>query len=485
MKAKTEKDLKLPRYFASVIVMNKKGKVLLGIRKEDGIATPPGGHAEDHETPTQAAVRELFEETAIIAEEQDLEELPTIDTVHGKICHCYMFVTKQDATPALDPDKEVYKWEWYDKDELPKALEKDPRRFQSVRNAFMKFHGIAKGGPGSGQKGHQTFKPHAESHVAGLADKLSDPAPFKAHLTKLQNSAVFEGAKLKSGKPLYLDMSQALSHGYSPQDFSEASNFHWEKMQSMNNQIQKVKHLGKEPPKEMKEIMKFHERQFKQNHAMVDSISRRHAKAGEAVDRAKDGTSSMAKLTSKLMTKSVVMMGHNDAAEIDTGKFAQEHHTDLSSWEQLFSNWMSGYNYGDTPREIPIDKGTLYLTKVDDGMYSGYVRLLNDQMEDNAKVRIERMAIPSLTQFLLAKEYILPSPSIAGSSPGNNSMATGGEMTMASPSPQQYENLNDSLMLEPLSEPKQPEMIQFNPSKVESVLDKKIMILQLIDKLMS
>jgi 8-oxo-dGTP pyrophosphatase MutT (NUDIX family) len=488
-KAKTEEQLKLPRYFASVIVMNKKGKVLLGTRKEDGIVTPPGGHAQDHETPTQAAVRELFEETAIAAKEKDLVELPTIDTVHGKVCHCYLLEVKdEDPIPDLDPDKEVSSWEWFKEDELPVGLRKDPRRFESVRNAFMKFHGIMKGGPGSGVKGHTTakqvmdLKGH-EQKLVSLADKLVETNPFKELLHKLENGAIVEHQELKSGKPMYLSVDQAMAHGYTPDDYREAGNIHWDKAQGMSKQIEKIRQLGKEPPPEMTKIVKFHERQFKQMHNMAEKTQKRATETEAAIKERKSAAAAKA----KEVKKSVVMLGQADGAEVDTGKFTQEHSTNLSDWEAKIYNMMQGYSYGEIPRSLNLDKGIMHLTKVDDGMYSGYITLVHDvpgedqPMLDTAKVRIERMSAPSLAQFLLAKEYVLPNP-VSGASPGNNSMPMGGEMTLANPTA--VEGLTESLMVEPFSEsmpqenPPQPILPESHP------LDRKLEMLRLIDKLL-
>lgn len=501
MKAKTEEQLKLPKFFASVIVMNHLGQVLLGKRTEDGIITPPGGHAQDHETPERAALRELFEETGLIAREEDLQTLPTIDTVNGRICHCYLWVTSQAfPTPKLDPDKEVKEWKWYDEHDLPAGIDKDPRRFESVRNAFMKHYGIIKakpqckcsakdtpgkqhcvcnlekGGEGSGKVGHKTFHPDAQKeHVLKLIDKLSNPAPLKAHLNKLEHGAIIEGRRLSSGKPIYTNIDQAMAHGYEPKDYMEASSFNYDRMEDMTRQMDKLRELGKEPPHEMKSIFNFHKKQFKQNHKMASTVADRQKETEEKLNSKK-------KLPIK---KSIVGMGYGDqASEINTGTFANESEAAKnSSVADRIHKEMEGYNYGDTPRSIHIDKGILYLTKVDDGMYSGYVKLQqlmanpdsgeSQMMEDNAKVRIERMTIPTLCQFLLAKEYTLPAPSIAGSSPGNNS-------TLLQSEPATLESLNESLTLEPLSEA-MPE----TPKVESSNIDKKIVMLELISKLIS
>lgn len=332
---------------------------------------------------------------------------------------------------------------------------------------------LKKGGPGSGQVGHKTFHPdQPKSNVHSLIDKLTNPEPFNAHLNMLQHGAVFEGAKLKSGKPVYLNTDQALAHGYAPQDYTDASNFHYKKMEEMSNQMQKIKALGKEPPHAMKKILDFHRKQFKANHSLAETVSRRQKQSEEAQKKGN-------------VKKSVVSMGYQDTAEVDTAKFATEINAPASqNLIEIIGNMMNGYNYGDVPREIMLGKGNLILTKVDDGMYSGYMRLINPvdgggYMEDNAKVRIERMTIPSLVDFLLAKEYAMPSPSIAGNSPGNNNMMDGTGMQMAQPA--------QPPMLEPMSESIKPEQYQsLNENLlVESNIDKKIKILELLEKLTS
>lgn len=524
--------------------MNHLGQVLLGIRKEDGIATPPGGHAEDHETPQAAAVRELYEETALIAHERDLQTLPTIDTVNGRVCHSYLWITSQnDPTPKLDPDKEVVGWAWYDDHHLPKQLEKDPRRHESVRNAFMKFHGITKGGPGSGPKpgriqkqpwdestkdtpeydvrvarkkeakikaeldklkaeykatygkdyvakggagsgvkGHTTAKQQLEIKGHGmklvdLANKLVETNPFKEHLHKLENGAIFEGHELRSGKPLYLSVDQAMAHGYSPDDYKEAGSFHYEKSQNMSHQIEKIKALGKTPPAEMEKIVKFHQKQFKQNFNMAEKTHKRMSDTEAAISGRKKDANAKAK---EAVKKSVVSMGLGDSAEVDTSKFALEQKLSQEShWAHTIHEVMNGFQYGDAPRVVMIDAGDLHLVKVDDGMYSGYLRLVNfvdaseggpsQAMEDNAKVRIERMTVPSLIQFLMAKEFIHPPKAPVQMAPNPIIALT--------------DKLNESMTLEPLSESMAPPMDQ--PVVVRTSMGERIRMLELIDKLLT
>lgn len=475
---------KNPAFYASVIPINHLGHVLLGLRREDGIWTPPAGGANPGETPEQTAARELFEETGMAVKPYELQRLHPTETANKKICYSFLWVCDQyDPTVNLDMDKEVSEWKWFSKHDLPETLKNDKRRFGSVMNGMMKYHGVIKslsdalekGGPGSGQKGHVT---EHEGKVINLTSKLESQNPFAAHLNKLTHGAVIEGVELRSGKPLYTDMAQATAHGYNPADHKEAANINYDKAEAMSKNIEKVKAMGKPVPKEMEAIKKFHLSQFKQHMGASERLSQRMSRTQSAIDQIqkpyKDShdvrgnvkkavpqgvnpdkyercvhhikdqgkgynpwavcTSSMKKTAdcdckkcmdlkkegfndstiAMSMEKSVVSMGHMDSAEVDTAKFATEQQTSLQSdWYERMHNLMQDYNAGDEPRRIMLDGGDLFLVKVEDGLYSGVFKKYTEtneaeMMVDNAKVRIERMTIPSLVQFCVAKEWITP-----------------------------------------------------------------------------
>ncbi len=362
-----------------------------------------------------------------------------------------------------------------------------------------------KGGPGSGKVGHTTMHP-TEDRVINLTNKLTNESPIKSHLNKLRNGAVLEGVTLRSGKPLYLNLEQSTAHGYTPNDYKEAANIHYDKAQAIATSIQKIRDLKKPVDPDMESIKNQHMKQFRSNMGAAERLGSRmdrtQSKINEIQKPYKDTHDSRGNIKEKVkksdeqaeaqtqrnlqqlierrpelaekhpewaggaqpvekkapsgvapakyercvhevkdegkvgspwavctasmnktmfcdhadcidFRKSVVMMGHADSAEVDTAKFAVEYQAAFSSeWAEKFYNIMDGYKYGDIPRVIPLDKGNLYMVRVDDGMYSG--TFIKDEsadggfLEDTAKARLERMSIPSLIQFCIAKEWINP-----------------------------------------------------------------------------
>lgn len=504
-----EKPKKHNHFYASIMAIDPEGKVLLGKRRKDGLWTPPAGSSHSGETPMETAIRETFEETGLVVKPYELQPLPTIDTNDRRVCHVFLWMCPPGMdmhTPKsnLDPDHEVEEWQWFDQREVPQDIHKDENRATSVNNAYMKFYGIRKGGPGSGVQGHTTMHP-TEDKVINLTNKLTGENPFKSHLDKLKNGAVLEGVTLRSGKPVYLNLEQATAHGYTPNDYKEAANIHYDKAQAIATNIEKIKELKKPVLPEMEGILKFHKQQFKSNMGAAEKLGSRMSRTQSVIDKLqkpykdthdvrgnvkevkksdeqaeaqaqrrlqqltqrrpelaekhpewaggaqpvekkapsgvnpdkyercvhhiKDqgkGYNPWAVCTSSMkkteecdckdcieVRKSVVMMGHNDGAEVDTAKFATEYSAAFSTdWAERFYIAMEGYKYGDSPRIIVLDKGILNLVKVDDGIYTGsFIREESDDdgmLQDTAKVRIERMSIPSLIQFCIAKEWINP-----------------------------------------------------------------------------
>lgn len=315
------------------------------------------------------------------------------------------------------------------------------------------------------------------SKVKNLATKLGEPpAPFKAHLHMLENGAVMEGVNLRSGKPLFLKHDQAIAHGYTSQEHREAANVFYEHAQKMSEAIDKMKLLKKPVPSELTKIVQFHRQAFRRHMSAADRVENTRKQTEAALDKKKKDAAEFAKVkksdvddfmekaskrikpedadrcvrrlvgegvdlgmayakcTGKrrgmkrdpldkldkcecegcaTVSKSVVMLGHQDGAEIDTGKYANELASALhTDWLGRMVSIMEGYQYGELPRLIMLDRGNLHLVKVGDGIYTGSFAQIEETDEgaliDNAKTRIERMSLPSIVHFCMAKEWITP-----------------------------------------------------------------------------
>lgn len=425
---------KKPAYYSSVIVISFDGKVLLGKRTEDGKWTSPGGGAEPEETnPAKTAIRELFEEAGIVTSPEFLRPVSVTECRNGKFCHTYLYVVNSNVmvTSKLDPDQEVKTWKWFDMNQIPDGLREDERRFASVRNAYMKFHGITKslteqlekggkpaqvgemrnfGGRSFQKMANGEWKPvvHAEekqleqeqnkNKVVSLTDKLkakvaekNEISESEKHLHDLKNQVVVDGQETRSGKPMFTKLDAALAHGYDSTDFREAGSFFYERAQKMTENIAKLESTGQKVDPKFEEIKKLNLKMAKQFLNQANHVDERKAKTA--------------------MHKSSIHIGHADAAEIETGSFANEHkHSMESDWLERMYALMDGYQFGEVPRVMPLDKGDLYLVKVDDGIYSGIFKTIKNVdggiQEDNAKVRLERMTLPTMVQFCLAKEWI-------------------------------------------------------------------------------
>jgi 8-oxo-dGTP pyrophosphatase MutT (NUDIX family) len=88
----------------------------------------PKGHLEGDETPAEAAVREIGEETGIEAEIVD--ELGVINywfavsgrKIHKRVHHFLMFARGGELSVAGDPDGEAFDAAWVPLDELANRL---------------------------------------------------------------------------------------------------------------------------------------------------------------------------------------------------------------------------------------------------------------------------------------------------------------------------------------------------------------------------
>lgn len=117
MAAKTRNLVNMKKV-ASIAVLSRRDAILFIRRADSGKWTMPGGHFEDGETPVQAAVRELWEETGIEAKPEDLKALGS--GIVSDRYEVYSFSYKPKSVPKVhfdnDPDGEADDWCWFDED---------------------------------------------------------------------------------------------------------------------------------------------------------------------------------------------------------------------------------------------------------------------------------------------------------------------------------------------------------------------------------
>lgn len=113
----------------AVLIWNEEGQLLMGKRKAshgEGTWSVPGGHLDFGESPEEACIREVREETGIELEEvQRLSEYPYNNTMfpEGKqyITLWFHGMYTGGEIQAMEPDK-CDEWIFCDTDNLPTPL---------------------------------------------------------------------------------------------------------------------------------------------------------------------------------------------------------------------------------------------------------------------------------------------------------------------------------------------------------------------------
>lgn len=105
---------------ASAAVLNSKGGILLQLRSDVPIWALPGGKVEDGETPAEAAVREVFEETGLKVKPQAYVGRYSLQhRMYGHTTH--LFVCKIIGG-RLRKNKESVRLGFFSANRLPKPL---------------------------------------------------------------------------------------------------------------------------------------------------------------------------------------------------------------------------------------------------------------------------------------------------------------------------------------------------------------------------
>lgn len=136
---------------ATGVVIDEAGRLLLGRRADNGAWALPGGIVEPGEEPADAAIREIFEETAVIAEPAALVAVTlSAETTYanGDTVQYLdlLFRCRAVGGSAQVNDSESTAVQWYRLDELPPVNERTRYRIEAALSgephAAFRFSGI-------------------------------------------------------------------------------------------------------------------------------------------------------------------------------------------------------------------------------------------------------------------------------------------------------------------------------------------------------
>ncbi|MBN2112488.1 NUDIX domain-containing protein [Candidatus Woesearchaeota archaeon] len=130
--------MSLTREFVATVYIVNERKVLLVHHKQMGMWLPPGGHIDENELPTTAALREVKEETGLdvelVGEEKDYEQvkilhhpkilqLEDIKPGHQHIDLIYFARMKDKSQKIMLNKEESNEIRWFSEEEFDKVPE--------------------------------------------------------------------------------------------------------------------------------------------------------------------------------------------------------------------------------------------------------------------------------------------------------------------------------------------------------------------------
>lgn len=135
---------------ASIIVVNRRGEILMQQRQDDGTWSYPGGRIEIDETVEEAARREVYEESGLTVGRMELlgvfsgPELKHIYPNGNEVCGIDIVYVSQDYTGELRAvDGEASSLAFYPVDRLPQPI--SPMNAKQLQ-AYLDRLGAVSGG---------------------------------------------------------------------------------------------------------------------------------------------------------------------------------------------------------------------------------------------------------------------------------------------------------------------------------------------------